>query len=161
MPTRSEPSPSRRAGVHFASVGANKKRGGILQTASPEPKFPQQIINPPGRRKRKPLDVSIVGAVLLDDYCIADLEVELHIIDCERLWKAAYARFQTLGDPKDRDEAFEHLHAMNAAVLTRSAAVQAEAHAAFERRLDEGVDYFGACGARDRAKLERQGANGR
>lgn len=69
-------------------------------------------------------------------------ELETHIADCERLWRAAYQRFQDHGNPHDRDEALLHLHRQNEAILARSPAVQAARHAAFERTVDEGVGYF-------------------
>ena len=83
-----------------------------------------------------------------------DDELELHIEDCEHQYLIAYERFRLWGNPHDRDEALLHLHRMNEAILSRSPTVQAARHAEFERRLDEGVDYFSVAGARDRAAME-------
>ena len=71
-----------------------------------------------------------------------DHELEEHIRDCEWQWQRAYARFQAHGCPHDRDEALQHLHRMNQAILARSPAVQAERHAAFERTVTERFAYF-------------------
>lgn len=71
-----------------------------------------------------------------------DHELELHIEDCHYQYRTAYERFQLWGNPHDRDEALLHLHRMNMAILMRSPAVLAARHAAFERRVSEGVDYF-------------------
>ena len=87
-----------------------------------------------------------------------DTERELHIEDSAHQWRMAYERFQMYGLPADRDEALQHLHRMNEAILGRSAAVQAQRHQAFELRLAEGIDYFATAGARDRCMLERRAA---
>jgi hypothetical protein len=84
---------------------------------------------------------------------LADDELEIHIEDAHWQYRTAYERFQLHGCPCDRDEALLHLHRMNTAILARSAAIQAARHAAFERRLDEGVDYFQVQGLRDRSVL--------
>jgi hypothetical protein len=76
-------------------------------------------------------------------------ELEQHIQDCRDLMEAAYARFQDYGDPNDRDAAVQHMHRMNEALRSRWPAVQTQRHAAFERRLDEGVDFFQVAGALD------------
>lgn len=73
---------------------------------------------------------------------LSDEEHEQHIFDTERLWRVAYQRFQDFGLPADRDEALLWLHRQNQAILARSVTAQAARHAAFERRLDEGVCYF-------------------
>jgi hypothetical protein len=79
-------------------------------------------------------------------------ELELHIEDAQHLYLMAYERFQLHGLPHDRDEAVEHLHRMNAAILARPAVVQMERHAAFERRLDAGLDYFNSQHAQELGK---------
>lgn len=71
-----------------------------------------------------------------------DDERELHIEDAHWLYRTAYERFELYGNPHDRDEALQHLHRMNEAILMRSPAVLAARHAAFEQRISEGVDYF-------------------
>lgn len=73
---------------------------------------------------------------------LSDAELEQHIQDTCWLWQRAYARFQAHGNPADRDEAELWLHAQNEAILMRSPAVLAARHAAFERRISEGVDFF-------------------
>lgn len=80
-------------------------------------------------------------------------ELEVHIRDCETLWRRAYGRFQDLGNPADRDEALLWLHRMNEAILMRSPEVLAARHAAFERQVAEGCGYFIDQGERDRARL--------
>ena len=87
-----------------------------------------------------------------------DTEREIHIEDSAHQWRMAYERFQMYGLPADRDEALQHLHRMNEAIMGRSAAVQAQRHAEFEQRLAEGIDYFATAGARDRCMLERRAA---
>lgn len=87
---------------------------------------------------------------------LTDVEHAAHILDCERLWRAAYAEFEAHGNPSDRDEALLHLHRMNEAILGRSAAMQAQRHAEFERMLDEGCDYFQVQGARDALMQQRR-----
>lgn len=86
---------------------------------------------------------------------MSDLELEVHIYDCERLWRATYQSFQEFGNPHDRDEALLHLHRMNEAILGRSQAIQAQRHAEFERALDDGVDYFQTQGRVARDSMRR------
>lgn len=66
---------------------------------------------------------------------LPDQELEIHIEDCAHLWRMAYERFLLYGNPHDRDEALLHLHRMNEALMSRSPAVQAARHAAFERQV--------------------------
>lgn len=70
-----------------------------------------------------------------------DDELEIHIYDCERLYRMAYERFQLHGLPHDREEAVQHLHNMNQAILARPPAVQVLRHAAFERLLAAAGGY--------------------
>lgn len=73
---------------------------------------------------------------------LSDLELELHIEDAQHQWQAAYERYQLHGNPHDRDEALQHLHRMNQAILSRSPAVQAQRHAQFEQHLTEQHAFF-------------------
>ncbi len=77
---------------------------------------------------------------------LSDFEHELHCEDTEHLFLMAWERWELYRCPHDRDEAVLHLHRMNVAIQSRPAAVQAARHAEFERRLDEGCDFFGAAG---------------
>ena len=77
---------------------------------------------------------------------LSDAELIRHVQDCGRHMLAHYERFETLGDPADRDAAVQWLHA------------QQEAQRALQRHLDEGLDYFATAGARDRCMLERRAA---
>lgn len=79
-------------------------------------------------------------------------ELEAHIQTCDELWQAAYAKFQAHGLPHDREEALQHLHRRDAAILARSPAVQAARHAAFEERLSAGLDYFNSHHAQELGK---------
>ena len=73
---------------------------------------------------------------------LSHAELESHIEDAHWQYRTAYERFQLHGNPCDRDEALQHLHRMNTAILARSAAVQAARHAEFEDRISQGVDFF-------------------
>jgi hypothetical protein len=99
-----------------------------------------------------------VGAALHAAPELSDDELEIHIEDCQHLYLMAYERFLAYGCPHDRDDALLHLHRMNVAILSRSPAAQAVRHAAFERRLADGIDYFAARGLADRAAMERTSA---
>ncbi len=71
-----------------------------------------------------------------------DFELEVHIEDSQHLYLMAYERFQMHRNPHDREEAMQHLHRMNTAILARSPAEQARRHAEFERDLTERFAYF-------------------
>jgi hypothetical protein len=101
-----------------------------------------------GRAYRQP-STEAAGRFLQDwtaDRAVTDLEHEIHIEDTEHLYLMAWERWELYRCPHDRDEAVLHLHRMNVAILSRPLAVQMARHAAFERRLDESVDYFAAQG---------------
>jgi hypothetical protein len=87
-----------------------------------------------------PLSVPTIAKVRQDAFSLAELEQ--HINDCEELWWTAYERFRQYGNPHDRDEALRWLHEQNEGLRERSRRVGAARHEAFERRLDEGVDYL-------------------
>jgi hypothetical protein len=88
------------------------------------------------------------------DRALSDLEHELHCEDCEHLYLMAWERWELYRCPHDRDDAVLHLHRMNVAILSRPLAVQMARHAAFEQRLDEGCDFFGAAGRAAHADLQ-------
>lgn len=69
-------------------------------------------------------------------------QLEQQIADYSKQLEEAYAKFERFGNPSDRDAAIQLLHTRDAAILARSESAQRERHAAFERSLDEGVDYF-------------------
>lgn len=73
---------------------------------------------------------------------LSDAEQEIHIEDAHWQYRTAYERFEMHGCPCDRDEALQHLHRMNAAILARSPAVQAQRHAELEQRITDGCDFF-------------------
>lgn len=85
---------------------------------------------------------------------LTPLEHEIHIFDLERLYRGAYARFEAWGLPADREDAAQFLDLMSQALRERPGQVMR--HAEFERRLDEGVDFFQVQGGRARAALERR-----
>lgn len=115
-------------------------------------------------KKISPLLIESLSAASMSDVsdsaisepALSDLEHEIHIEDCHHQYRVAYERFELHGSPHDRDEALLHLHRMNQALVNRPG--QYERHAAFERRLDEGVDYFANRGAADRVEMERRAA---
>lgn len=76
------------------------------------------------------------------DRAVSPEELEQHIQDCAWHMELAYARFQAHGDPHDRDAALQWMHLHQEAIRQRSPAAQAARHAAFEQRLDAGLDYF-------------------
>lgn len=74
-----------------------------------------------------------VGAVLQTMQAaraIGEAEIRAHIQDCGFLMQVAYQRFETYGDPADRDTAVLWLHH------------QQEAQRHLQRLLDDGVDFF-------------------
>ena len=85
---------------------------------------------------------------------LSDAELDAHIDDCATHLMRAYARYQDSRLPADREEAVLWLELERIALLERQARHGVERHAEFERRLDEGVDYFQVQGARDRAAME-------
>lgn len=89
---------------------------------------------------------------------LSDTEHELHIFDCERLWRASYQRFQDFGSPHDRDEALLHLHRMNEAILGRSQSIQDRRHAQFEQHITDGVDFFQSPYAMELSRQARRAA---
>ena len=105
--------------------------------------FPSSIAGASATAESQPQTEPDVGEILrrLDaSRQLSGAELEQHIADCSALWQRAYGRFQAHGSPTDRDEAVLWLHRMNEAILMRPAGVQAQRHAAFERRLAAGID---------------------
>jgi hypothetical protein len=88
---------------------------------------------------------------------LSEAELEAHITDLTGLMELAYMFFVQTGDGSYRAEAARLLANRDAAILARSEATQYARHAAFERRLDEGVDFFGTQGARQGRALKQSG----
>ncbi len=80
---------------------------------------------------------------LLDErFDMVDAEYEQHIDDATYAYFLTYDRYREFRCPHDRDAALELLHTRDEALRNMPEHIQAARHAAFERRLDEGVDYF-------------------
>ena len=88
---------------------------------------------------------------------LSEAELEAHITDLTSLMELAYMFFWETGDRSYRAEAVRLLANRDAAILARSEAMQYARHAAFERRLDDGIGFFGAQGTRQGGELEQQG----
>jgi len=89
-----------------------------------------------------------VGAGLSD----AELRHQ-HIQDCGRHMLAHYERFETLGDPADREAAQHWLKAQNEAQAALSATAKAARESEIQRAIDAGVGYFAARGEADRLAM--------
>jgi hypothetical protein len=89
-----------------------------------------------------------VGGVL------SDAELIRHVQDCGRHMLAHYERFETLGDPADREAAQHWLKAQNEAQAALSATAKAAREAEIQRAIDDGVGYFAARGAADRLTMQ-------
>ena len=84
---------------------------------------------------------------------LSDAELIRHVQDCGRHMLAHYERFETLGDPADREAAQHWLKAQNEAQVALSDAGKAEREAEIQRAIDDGVGFFAARGAADRERL--------
>ena len=84
---------------------------------------------------------------------LSDAELIRHVQDCGRHMLAHYERFETLGDPADREAAQHWLKAQNEAQAALSDAGKAEREAEIQRAIDDGVGFFAARGAADRERL--------
>ncbi len=82
---------------------------------------------------------------------LSEQELTDHIEHCAHLMELAEDR----SNPQERDGWWQ---AMHQAIKARDELYGRLRHAAFEAALDNGVDYFAAAGARDRAMLGRQAA---
>jgi hypothetical protein len=92
---------------------------------------------------------------------MSDAEQEQHIADLGLLMIAAYQKYEISFNPADRREAQRFAEMHKQAILARSEAVKTARHSAFERRLDEGVDFFAVHGARDGRAIHQEATNGR
>ena len=117
---------------------------------APANKSPTSTVNPDGRGNGQPGGQLDVGAGL------SDAELIRHVQDCGRHMLAHYERFETLGDPADREAAQHWLKAQNEAQAALSDAGKAAREAEIQRAIDEGVGYFAAAGQRDRAAIQRR-----
>ena len=114
---------------------------------APANKSPSSTVNPDGRGNGQPAGQLDVGAGL------SDAELIRHVQDCGRHMLAHYERFETLGDPADREAAQHWLKAQNEAQAALSDAGKAEREAEIQRAIDDGVGFFAARGAADRERL--------
>jgi len=114
---------------------------------APANKSPTSTVNPDGRGNGQPAGQLDVGAGL------SDAELIRHVQDCGRHMLAHYERFETLGDPADREAAQHWLKAQNEAQAALSDAGKAEREAEIQRAIDDGVGFFAARGAADRERL--------
>ena len=115
---------------------------------APANKSPTSTVNPHGRGNGQPGGQLDVGAGL------SDAELRQHIQDCGRHMLAHYERFETLGDPADREAAQHWLKAQNEAQAALSDAAKAAREAEIQRAIDDGVGYFAARGAADRVAMQ-------
>ena len=114
---------------------------------TPANKSPTSTVNESGRGNGQPAGQLDVGAGL------SDAELIRHVQDCGRHMLAHYERFETLGDPADREAAQHWLKAQNEAQAALSDAGKAEREAEIQRAIDDGVGFFAARGAADRERL--------
>ena len=116
---------------------------------APAKKSPTTTVNKSDRGNGQPGGQLDVGAGL------SDAELIRHVQDCGRHMLAHYERFETLGDPADREAAVDWLEAQKQAQEALSPAAKAAREAEIQRQIDDGLDYFQARGAADRQLLER------
>ena len=114
---------------------------------APAKKSPTSTVNESGRGNGQPGGQLDVGAGL------SDAELIRYVQDCGRHMLAHYERFETLGDPADREAAQHWLKAQNEAQAALSDAAKAAREAEIQRAIDDGVGYFAARGAADRERL--------
>ena len=114
---------------------------------APANKSPTSTVNPDGMGNGQPGGQLDVGAGL------SDAELIRHVQDCGRHMLAHYERFETLGDPADREAAQHWLREQNAAQAALSAGAKAAREAEIQRAIDDGVGFFAARGAADRERL--------
>ena len=119
---------------------------------APANKSPTSTVNHCGRGNGQPAGQLDVGAGL------SDAELIRHVQDCGRHMLAHYERFETLGDPADREAAQHWLKAQNEAQAALSDAGKAEREAEIQRAIDDGVGFFSVAGQRDRMALQGRAA---
>ena len=115
---------------------------------APANKSPTSTVNESGRGNGQPGGQLDVGAGL------SDAELIRHVQDCGRHMLAHYERFETLGDPADREAAQHWLKAQNDAQAALSATAKAAREAEIQQAIDDGVGYFAARGAADRMAMQ-------
>ena len=111
------------------------------------PDSPITTVNSCGMGNGQPAGQLDVGAGL------SDAELRQHIQDCGRHMLAHYERFETLGDPADREAAQHWLKAQNEAQAALSATAKAARESEIQRAIDAGVGYFAARGEADRLAM--------
>ena len=116
-------------------------------TPTPANKSPTSTVTGHGMGNGQPGGQLDVGAGL------SDAELIRHVQDCGRHMLAHYERFETLGDPADREAAQHWLREQNAAQAALSPAAKAAREAEIQRQIDDGVDFFAVAGQRDRERL--------
>ena len=114
---------------------------------APVKKSPTSTVNKAGRGNGQPGGQLDVGTGL------SDAELRQHIQDCGRHMLAHYERFETLGDPADREAAQHWLKAQNEAQAALSATAKAARESEIQRAIDAGVGYFAARGEADRLAM--------
>ena len=119
---------------------------------APANKSPTSTVNKAGMGNGQPAGQLDVGAGL------SDAELIRHVQDCGRHMLAHYERFETLGDPADREAAQHWLKAQNEAQAALSDAGKAEREAEIQRAIDDGVGFFSVAGQRDRMALQGRAA---
>ena len=117
-------------------------------TSNPRIKSPTHTVIAQSRGNGQPGGLLDVGAGL------SDAELRQHIQDCGRHMLAHYERFETLGDPADREAAQHWLKVQNEAQAALSDAGKAEREAEIQRAIDDGVGFFAARGAADRMAMQ-------
>ena len=115
---------------------------------APANKSLTSTVNPHGRGNGQPGGKLDVGAGL------SDTELIRHVQDCGRHMLSHYERFETLGDPADREAAQHWLKAQNEAQAALSATAKAAREAEIQQAIDDGVGYFAARGAADRMAMQ-------
>lgn len=114
---------------------------------APANKSPTSTVTGHGMGNGQPGGQLDVGASL------SDAELRQHIQDCGRHMLAHYERFETLGDPADREAAQHWLKAQNEAQAALSATAKAARESEIQRAIDAGVGYFAARGEADRLAM--------
>lgn len=107
------------------------------------PHYPEATMPASAAATGRPASTPPVGHDAQDD----DAARELRIVQLGESFKAAYAMFEATGLDSHRAEAYRLLRLQEQAIKGRSARAQAERHAAFERQLEEGVDFFQSAAA--------------
>lgn len=124
----------------------------MIMAQNPDIDSPVPTVNACAMGNGHPQGFQGVGDVL------SDAELIRHVQDCGRHMLAHYERYETLGDPADREAAQHWLKAQNDAQAALSAGAKAAREAEIQRAIDEGVGYFAARGAADRLAVQGRAA---